>query len=584
MKNNDETGVIVPFRQNAEFYYQRGNRYLSDAQDLLRAEQYLRKAYEMEPDRDEYVLAFAETLYRMHRYEESLSVLLTSLTPDNQDSSELAFGIASVFTGLEEFGAASNCLKLCLDRDPDGPYADRALDLLSFIEDEPELEAQIGLMEGEDIALLDLIHHAKAAYVSTDDDTGLKMLLAASEKYRSSEMLDMEIAMMQFSLHEYDEAKKRLFNLFKRNSRSVRGNALMTLIYHVQKQEQEAKEQSKKILIDGDCSPEELGYAAPILIEIGEYMRAQTALELLRESLPYDVEMLHQLAFCYYVNGRRREAEQIYDELCMRDEGDTVAQYYKKHIREDSETDFIRGWTVNYDVPIREAVVRQRRIRDLATAGAEAIRTTWKNDREFREMLKWSLFSPLSPSLRGAAKMLSIIADTEAERALRAFLIRFDQSDEDKQFVFGLLLGMEAQPPFSLYYQGEWQFGVVKPVRMPDRLPVSYEAILDMINGFSDLLKKDLRYRTVKVPEHLSEISTRIFYFYLACCPDGKYPHITRQQEDAIAAAFLMMGLGALNESSIQPDVLMDVFEVSERRLTNALKRIFLTMQRMKES
>lgn len=584
MSNDRETGVIIPFQQNAEFFYQRGNKYLTDNEDLLRAEQYLRRAYEMEPERDEYILAFAEVLHRMHRFEESLSVLLTSLREESQNSTELIFGIASNFMGLEEFQAADQCCKLCIERDPDGPYADRAMDMIELIEDAPELETQIGLIGAEDLALLETIHRAKAMYVSGNDDSGLQLLLSASEKYPDSEMLDMEIAMMQFSLREYDEAKKRLFNLFKRNSKSVRGNALMTLLLHVQKQEQEAKEQSKKILIDEECSPEELGYAAPILMEIGEYERAQTALELLRDSLPYDTEMLHQLAFCYYVQGRKREAEQIYDDLVVRNENDTVASYYKKHIREDSDADFKRGWSINYDVPVREAVVRQRRIRDVATAGIEAIRKTWENDKEFRAVLKWALISPLSPSVRGTAKMLSVIGNAEAERALRAFLIRFDQSDEDKQFVFGLLLGMEAKPPYSLYYSGEWQYGIVRPMQMPKKLPLSYECILEHIGSFESDLHDDIRYRNITVPEHHREVTTRIFFFYLSCYPDGKYPTITRQQEDAFASAFILMGLGAINDTSIKPDVIMDLYDVSERRMENALRRILSTMHREKES
>lgn len=583
MSNDRETGVIVPFRQNAEFYYQRGSKYLSEQEDLVRAEQYLRKAYEMEPERQEYVLAFAETLHRMRRFEESLTVLLTSLNTSSGDDPETIFGISSNFMGLEEFHAAQQCCRICIDRDPNGPYSDRALDLLELIEDEPELEAQIGLNEDEDLALLDGIHRAKAAHLSCSDDTGLRMLLELAEKYRNSEMLDMEIAMMQFSMREYDEARKRLFNLFKRNSKSVRGNALMTLLYHVQKQPEEAKEQSKKILIDEDCSPEELGYVAPILIEIGEYQRAQKALELLRGSMPYDIEMLHQLAFCCYMQGRKQEAEAIYDELVARDESDTVASYYKKHIREDSESDFKRSWSVNYDVPIREAVLRQRRIRDVATAGVEAIRHTWENDPEFRAILKWALFSPLSPSIRGAAKMLSVVGTAEAERTLRAFLIRFDQSDEDKQFVFGMLLGMEAQPPFSLYYQGDWQYGIVRPMRMPDSLPVSYDAILGMINDFERTMREDVRYRNINVPKELKDVTSRIFFFYISCFPDGKLPHITRAQEDAMAAAFILMGYGALNDPNIKPDVLMKHFDVTDRRLENALKRIFMTIQKEKE-
>ena len=584
MNDDRETGVIVPFRQNAAFYYQRGNKYLSDPEDLSKAEQYLRKAYEAEPTQEEYILAFAETLYRMHRFEESLGVLLSSLDDTNRNSAEMIFGIASAFMGLEEFSAAEQCLRLCLDREPNGPYADRALDLLELIEDEPELDAQIGLSGEEDIALLDTIHRAKAMYISGNDDSGLRLLLSVSDRYPNSEMLDMEIAIMQFSLREYDESKKRLFNLFKRNSKSVRGNALMTLLYHVQKQDLEAKEQSKKILIDGDCSPEELGYAAPILIEIGEYDRARYALELLRDALPYDTEMLHQLAFCYYLLGRKHEAEAIYDDLCLRDEDDSVAAYYKKHIREDSEADFKRSWTINYDVPIREAILRQRRIRDVATAGTDAIRQTWANDREFRSILRWALVSPLSPSLRGTAKMLSILGTPETERALRSFLIRFDQTDEDKQFVFGLLLGMEAKPPFSLYYQGEWQYGIARPMVVPQRLPVSYESILSMISDFADSVHSDLRYRDVKLPEDLGDVSTRIFFFYISCFRNEKLPHITRPQEDALAAAFIVMGLGALNATSVNPDVIMSMFDVSARRLENALKRILMTMHKEKES
>lgn len=584
MNDERETGVIVPFQQNAEFYYQRGTKYLSDPEDLAKAEQYLRKAYEQEPGREEYILAFAETLYRMRRFEESLCVLLTSLSETNRNSHELIFGIGSVFMGLEEFHAAEQCFKLCLDRDPNGPYSERALDLLELIEDEPELASQIGLLESEDISLLDAIHRAKSMYISNGDDSGLNLLLSIADHYPNSEMLDMEIAIMQFSIREYDEAKKRLFNLFKRNSKSVRGNALLTLIYHVQKQEREAQEQSKKILIDPDCSPEELGYAAPILMEIGQYDRAQYALELLRDSLPYDTEMLHQLAYCYYVQGRKQDAEEIYDDLAQRNEDDSVAAYYKKHIREDSEAEFKRTWSINYDVPIREAIDRQRRIRDVATAGVEAIKQTWNNDREFRMILKWAIMSPLSPSVRGTAKMLSVIGTPEAERELRAFLIRFDQTDEDKQFVFGLLLGMEAKPPFSLYYQGDWQYGIARPMVVPPRLPVSYESILGMISDFADCVHENIRYRDLNIPSELRDVSTRIFFFYLSCFRGEKLPHITRMQEDAMAGAFIVMGLGALNAASIGPDVVMDVFGITARRLENALKRILMTMQKQKES
>ena len=153
-----------------------------------------------------------------------------------------------------------------------------------------------------------------------------------------------------------------------------------------------------------------------------------------------------------------------------------------------------------------------------------------------------------------------------------------------EQFVFGVLLGMEAEPPFSLYYQGDWQYGIVRPMQFPKQLPVSYDCVLDQINNFESYLHEDLRYRSLKVPEQFIEVTSRLFFFFLSCFPDGRYPKLTRPQEDAMAAAFTLMGLGALSDTSIKPDVLLEVFRVSERRLENAMKRIFITMQREKES
>lgn len=579
MKDDRETGVVIPFQQNAEFYYQRGTKYLQD-ENLERAEQYLRKAYEMDPERSEFMLSFAEVLHRMRMFEESLAVLLSSVGGTEEASDEVLFGITSNFMGLEEFYAAKQCCKLCLDQSPDGPYADRTLDMLELLEDEPELEAQIGLMQDEDINLLEGIHLAKAKHFSSNDNSGLDILLKLSESYPNSEMLDMEIAMMLFSMREYDEAKKRLFNLFKRNSKSVRGNALLAMILFVQKHKTEAIEQSKKILIDEDCSPEELGYAAPILIKLGEYDRAQYALELLRDSLPHDKEMLHQLAFCYYVHDRKQEAEQIYESLAQRDDLDSVAMYYRKHIKEDDEAEFQRDWSINYEVPLKEAIVRQRRIRDIATAGVEALIQTWERDKEFRSVLIWALFSPLSTLMRISAKMLTLVQDPLAERILRSFLVRFDQTDEDKQFVFGLLLSVEAKPPFSLYYQGAWQYSVMTPMIVPEYLPVSYDSIRDMIDTFDVCLKDNVKYCKLEVPERHNEVALRIFYYYLATFPDGRYPHLTMPQENAMAAAFVLMGLGALGATHIPPEAVCDIYDVSERRLGNALKKIFTALHK----
>jgi hypothetical protein len=180
--------------------------------------------------------------------------------------------------------------------------------------------------------------------------------------------------------------------------------------------------------------------------------------------------------------------------------------------------------------------------------------------------------------------MLSLIRSKEAENTLRSFLIRLDQADEDKQFVFGLLLGREAKPPFTIYYQGDWQYGVAHPIAMPERLPISYESILHYITDFERYLHGDIRFVHVEVPARLSDFSARIFFLYLATFRNGQFPHIRKEQERSMAAAFILMGLSAVNSSAIKPDDVIRLFDVSERRLENALKKILTALHPEKES
>ena len=113
---------------------------------------------------------------------------------------------------------------------------------------------------------------------------------------------------------------------------------------------------------------------------------------------------------------------------------------------------------------------------------------------------------------------------------------------------------------------------------VPDHLPVSYESIYDTVMNFEEFLHGDVRYRKVEVPSRLNEVALRVFYLYLASFEGARLPTISKQQESALAAAFVMMGLGAMHETSISPEMICNVLNVSERRLENALKRVLLSL------
>lgn len=580
MEHREDNGVIIPFRQNADFYYRLACRYMEE-DNLLLANQYARRAVSMKPQETEYIITLAETLNRMHRYEESAQLLLLC-APFSELPADALFGLASDFMGLEEFGAAQQCAECCISSEPDGPYAEQAEDMLDLLDDREDLEIQIGLEEGEDCKLLEGIRIAKSMQASGDEEESIRYLTGMLDRYPASDILDMEIATALFSVRSYEEAERRLFHIFKRNSRHIRAHLLLALLYHSEGRNEAAKDELDRTIIDPDASPEELGFSGAVFIEFDLIDRAVDSLERLREYLPYDKEMLYQLGYCYLKKDDRKKAEETYRILLQSDEDDTVAAYYENAIRTETTEQFLKSWSLHYDVPMKEFLARRERIQSVAQNGEEAIRNAWENDSSFRGLMRWALFSKIVPFRKAVIRMLSLIRSEEAEMLLRRFLITYDSADTEKQFVFGVLLSMEAKPPFALYMGGSWQYGSVQPLTVPDRLPHSYSYILWSIQQLRDRAEVSSKKDAELVSNHVIEVAVRIFMLYTDSL-NGFFPKLKKEQEDAMAAAFVLLSLGSLENSNISPQMLCDWYGLSRRRLENALQRIFRQLQKDKE-
>ena len=578
MEQNGDNGVILPFRQDASFYCRCAERYL-DEDNLGSAAQYARKAYEMEPDNIEYAVTLAEVLNRMRRYEESAQVLLL-LHPFEQLPSDALFGLASDFMGLEEFTAAQQCAEFCLNADGDPEYADRAEDLLDLLDDREELEIQIGLEEGEDCKLLEGVRVAKSMAISGRMDDAIKMLQGMKEQYPASDILDMELAVALFTVKSYVEAEQVLFGIFKRNSRHIRAHLLLAVLYRAENKHGEAQEELNRTVIDPDASPEELGYAGAVFTEFQEIDRAIDALERLREFLPYDKDMLHQLGYCYLKKGDRVRAEQAYRTLRESDESDTVAAYYEEAIRTEPPEAFLKSWSLHYEVPTAEYLKRKDRLQTVAKAGESAIKQVWEKDASFRGLMQWALFSVIVPFRRIIVKMLTLIGDAEAERLLRRFLMSYAHADDDKQFVFGALISMNAEPPFALYIGGTWQYGSVTPLTAPEKMPRSYGELLRSIQHAGEYAKMA---GDPPLSEHLCGVAERVFLLYMHSI-EGRYPKLTPEQGDAMAAAFVIMAIGSEEQKTATPEQVCKWYQVSRRRLENALQRIFRQLKDDKDS
>lgn len=566
---NEQNGVILPFRQKAEFYYRRGNDLLEN-RDTLHAIPMYRTACRMEPDNADFHVALAQALHVAQRYEESVAELLGS-APFPELSQEALFGLASNFMALEQFAMARQCAIRCIDKERTSHFSELAQNMLALLNDEEELCYQIGLNDDEDVQMLEQLRAIKTQQFNGREEEALDALELLSSHYPTSSILDMEIAISFYARGEYVEAKQRLFNLFKRENKHVRAHCLMALILKAEGKSEEALEETETILIDDECSMEELAFAGTTFIELQLWERAQDALIRLLQLSPFDREASHLLAYVFLRKKDRASAVELYQTLVTIDERDTVAAYYLELAEHATYKRIYNAWRPLYDVTISELLARKRQIAILLELEAEELQNIAGEDKTVVPLLEWALFSFLMPKREAAILLLARINSAESERIFRRFMISTVHTDGDKQLVMQALRAMKVQTPLTMYLGGEWQYGSFSSKLWPDHLPKAYESILrGILNYRPNQRTEDMP----NLPEQTADVAARIFAVYVVSLGQ-KFPKITEAQQEAMTVAFLMMALNAIEVEQTPYEELLAYHNVTQRRVDNAISKVF---------
>ena len=566
---NEQNGVILPFRQKAEFYYRRGNDLLEN-RDTLHAIPMYRTACRMEPDNADFHVALAQALHVAQRYEESVAELLGS-APFPELSQEALFGLASNFMALEQFAMARQCAIRCIDKERTSHFSELAQNMLALLNDEEELCYQIGLNDDEDVQMLEQLRAIKTQQFNGREEEALDALELLSSHYPTSSILDMEIAISFYARGEYVEAKQRLFNLFKRENKHVRAHCLMALILKAEGKSEEALEETETILIDDECSMEELAFAGTTFIELQLWERAQDALIRLLQLSPFDREASHLLAYVFLRKKDRASAVELYQTLVTIDERDTVAAYYLELAEHATYKRIYNAWRPLYDVTISELLARKRQIAILLELEAEELQNIAGEDKTVVPLLEWALFSFLMPKREAAILLLARINSAESERIFRRFMISTVHTDGDKQLVMQALRAMKVQTPLTMYLGGEWQYGSFSSKLWPDHLPKAYENILrGILNYRPNQRTEDMP----NLPEQTADVAARIFAVYVVSLGQ-KFPKINKAQQEAMTVAFLMMALNAIEVEQTPYEELLAFHNVTQRRVDNAISKVF---------
>lgn len=572
-KNTEDTGIILPFSQSAEFYMHRSEKYL-DAEDYPRAIEACRKAFELDPNDPEIGLSLAELLNRFHRFEDSLCILMASPAFEEMPADAL-FGLACNYIALEEYDEARQSLEEYIEYGDDCSFLDEANESLDYLDNPHNLLLQSDVKTMEELSLIPRIRAARAVGDSEGTET-LLALLELEKEFPDSQYLAFHLAQAEFSAHKTEEAQQRVFRILKKDRNCVRAICLQALLRISRGEIEQAREDISRVKDANIMGPQDLRALATIHLELDNIDLAKKYLDRLEIYAPFDPTALHMCARLCAQGGKREEAADIYRTLLAVDAHDSIASYYLELLQGEDYPKENKDWAPGYEVPMQEVLRRLRVFEDLNGMLLDDLREKWMRERDFRDIVRWALHSAYVTHKAPLFRLLSLMDGWEAEHIVRVFLLRMDQSDMDKAFALRTLREKETREPVHMYIQGRWQTGILRETAVPDDLPVSYSFILERL----EKVEEDKTF-----PKEMCEIALHICTLYLTLL-DGNYPKITMEQEDAMAAAFLCWAANAILEGEAaesQMERVCECFAVSQTRLKNAMQKLANLLEKQAE-
>lgn len=569
-QNKNAGGKILSFRQDIDFYLTRAEKKL-DRNDLLAATERYRRAYLSDPADLDACLALADMLGRMQRYEESNRILLVDMSMNDPDP-ESFFGLACNYYGMQEFDYARESLETYLQMEPDGKYADDAMEFLEVLNDESELRYAIG-SETESSETLMLCARARRLAETGNIAEAERSLTEYIDKYPNALRAKHTLASVCFMQEKTGEALKLVEEVIRADRLNVCARCSKVLFLRTLKRKDEADREMNAILsLRVNFGVEELGAIALLQLEAEQWDKALTTCEQLTGFLPYDPLALHHLATARYMLEDDEGAAECYRTLLRIDPDDTVAKFYVSHCKRKPRNGKRHAFPLAYQVPITEIIRRLHKITQSLTEDKETFVARWKNDRAFRNLLVWSI---TIPGDKYTAEMLSIIAsagDTDAERVIRDFLLRTDKDDTLKHYAISLLGRINPERCVMLFCEGAWIRGEMSDLQSDIRLPVAYERMLALLaNNASN---ENCSQETVQA---IGDIMHTLYDHY-----NGKLPPMTKERMLATAAALEVLGRSRTG-MTCDKDAIAARYRVTRRRLENALLRIMRALSSAEE-
>ncbi|MCL6446001.1 MAG: tetratricopeptide repeat protein [Alicyclobacillus sp.] len=414
---------VIPMRLDAAFFYERGVRYL-ERNDLKRALKAFRKTVEYEPQNPINHCNLAGVLSELGDFEASNQVLLHVLEDLDPTMTECQFYLANNYANMGQYHAAEEYALRYLDSDPDGEYAEDAEEMLSVLMDEfggghiyAEWEKKRREQE-RNAAMRDGRHLLEEGQF----EAAVEWLERIVRNEPSNTAAQNNLSLAYYYTGQYEKAIALTEHVLSTNPHNIHALCNLT-VYSAQSGPKERLQACVKQLVK--LFPLHYDQALKIgttLGLIGEHEAAYHVFDRLVHIVDRpEPALIHSLAAAAANTGRYQTAKKWWRVLAQQPEAAEVAAYYvelmNRQIRQGKRALRV-GY--QYDLPLQVQFARMKKRLH------EGDLVMWRQDPLLRASLYWGLRHGNTETRKAVIRTLALMADDDAERALRLFLKRPD--------------------------------------------------------------------------------------------------------------------------------------------------------------
>jgi len=458
-KSTTKKNTVVHFQQDADFFVERGIRFLN-RYDYERAIRSFRRAVELEPANPDCYCHLASALAEAGQFEQSNEVLREVIEKWDPSMYEVYFYMANNYANLEDYHTAEEMALRYLQLDSGGPYREEAEELLDYIYFELGIPPRHYLPdnpENKDVYVM----HEKARH-SLEQGRFLEardILKEIVEQDPDFLPAWNNLSLSYYYIGDFERAMATIHAALERDPGNLHAlcNLAVLLSHHNRIAELLGLlDMLKKVV---PVQPENMYKLATTMGLLGQHEDAfHHYHRLLRSGQPNDACTYHYAAISAYLSGRKEHALRWWQKAKQLDPDSGVADSYIQLLKNGQEGEQPVYIPYQY-VPLHRTISWEAE----AFNGVEQI----KKDPMIRASLLWALKHGRDEIKFAVLQTLSLIADDEAEQAVRQFYQQTDNIHLQKLALLALAdMGAEMPaaeiPASQLHFSGEGEVGSVE--------------------------------------------------------------------------------------------------------------------------